>query len=261
MGQPAPAPKPTHRSALPLALVAAVTAAVWAGWNAWAEQQVRTTPLDLDGWGWLIVQMQTNGRNLATLFTSPSLWKGPVVPFVFGLCYYIAPTAESVLVLNAAFFALSAAVLVCAFHALGANRWAATAAVLAWVLYLPHTVVFGYYYAEPFLGLLSALLLLLAAWTLKTRPRLGALACGAVAGLLLLARAPFLPVVAGLGVFLWLRLGKRAGRRPGYIYSDCWSYTLPGLSATGQWRENSSLSQRREERFFSRGRIWPATIR
>ncbi len=208
MGQPTPGPKPTHRSALPLALVTAVIAAVWAGWNAWAVQQGRTTPLDLDGWGWLVAQMQTNGRSLATLFSSPSLWKGPVVPFVFGLCYCIAPMAESVLVLNAAFFALSAAVLVCAFHALGANRWAATAAVLAWVLYFPHAIVFGYYYAEPFLGLLSALLLLLAAWTLKAKPRLGALACGAVAGLLLLARAPFLPVVVGLGVFLWLRMGK-----------------------------------------------------
>ena len=175
MGQPTPGPKPTHRSALPLALVTAVIAAVWAGWNAWAVQQGRTTPLDLDGWGWLVAQMQTNGRSLATLFSSPSLWKGPVVPFVFGLCYCIAPMAESVLVLNAAFFALSAAVLVCAFHALGANRWAATAAVLAWVLYFPHAIVFGYYYAEPFLGLLSALLLLLAAWTLKAKPRSGRL--------------------------------------------------------------------------------------
>jgi hypothetical protein len=81
--------------------------------------------------------------------------------------------------------------------------------VLGWVFYLPHGVVFGYYYAEPFIGLLSAVLLLLAARTIAARSRLGALACGAVAGLLLLARAPFLPVVAGLGLFLWLRLGDR----------------------------------------------------
>ncbi len=208
MGKPASQLSSPARSVWPLALLVAVIAAAWAACNAWIAQQGRTAPLDLDGWGWLITRLQTNGHHFATLFSSPSLWKGPVVPFVFGLCYYIAPAPESVLVFNAACFALSAAILVFAFHALGANRWAASAAVLAWVFYLPHGIVFGYYYAEPFLGLLSALLFLLAAWTLQRRPRMGALACGAVAGLLLLARAPFLPVVVGLGLFLWLRLGK-----------------------------------------------------
>ncbi len=208
MGPPAPSPASPARSALPQALIAAVAAAIWSGWNAWLVQQNRTIPLDLDGWGWLVTRLQTTGRTFATLFSAPSLWKGPVVPFVFGLCYYVAPTPESVLVFNAGCFALSAVVLVFAFQALGANRWAAVAAVLGWVLYLPHGIVFGYYYAEPFLGLLSAVLFLLAAWTLHSRPRLGALASGAVAGLLLLARAPFLPVVTGLGLFLWLRLGK-----------------------------------------------------
>ena len=208
MDKPTSPPSPPARSIWPLASLTAVIAAAWAGCNAWITQQGRTAPLDLDGWGWLITNLQTNGHHFAILFSSPSLWKGPVVPFVFGLCYYIAPAPESVLVFNSVCFALSAAVLTFAFHALGANRWAAAAAVLGWVFYLPHGIVFGYYYAEPFLGFLSALLLLLAAWSLLKRPRLGALACGAVAGLLLLARAPFLPVVAGLGLFLWMRLGK-----------------------------------------------------
>jgi hypothetical protein len=75
------------------------------------------------------------------------------------------------------------------------------------VLYVPHRYVFGYYYAEPLVALLSAVLLLIAARADRTRGTLTALACGAVAALLILARAPFLPVVFGLGLWLAARAG------------------------------------------------------
>jgi hypothetical protein len=130
MGPPAAPPAAPRRSPLLPALLAAAVAAGWAGWNAWSEQRTRTAPLDLDGWGWLITRLQTDGRDPALLLSAPSLWKGPVVPFVLGLCYFVAPTLEAVLAFNAGFFALSAAALVLAFHSLGAGRWAATAAVL-----------------------------------------------------------------------------------------------------------------------------------
>jgi hypothetical protein len=101
------------------------------------------------------------------------------------------------------------------------------------VFYLPHGVVFGYYYAELFVGLLSAVLLLLAARTLAARSRWEALACGAVAGLLL-ARAPFLPVVAGLGLFLWLRLGDRR-------WSAALLYGLGVLAVYAPWPVRNRL--------------------
>jgi hypothetical protein len=243
MGKPI---SPSARSVWPLALVVAVIAAAWAGCNIWISQQGRTAPLDLDGWGWLITSLQAKNHHLATLFSSPSLWKGPVVPFVFGLCYYIAPVPESVLVFNAGCFALSAAVLVFAFHALGANRWAAVAAILGWVFYLPHGIVFGYYYAEPFLALLSAVLLLLAAWTLHSRRLLGALACGAVAGLLLLTRAPFLPIVLGLGLFLFLRLGKDRWRAAGL-------YALGLLAVYAPWPVRNWVVEREFIPFTTEG--------
>jgi hypothetical protein len=197
---------PTRQRGDVIVLVVVVgVAAAWAGYNAWAQQPGRTHPLDLDGWGHLILRLQSGG-SFGSLFSDPSLWKGPVVPFLFGLCYYVAPFDTSVLVMNAGLFALSAGVLFDAFGRLGAGRWPTAAAVLLWVFYLPHTTVFGYYYAEPFLGFVSAILFWLAG-RMIVRPGLGvALATGVTAGILVLARAPFLLVVLGLPLLLWRRL-------------------------------------------------------
>jgi hypothetical protein len=189
-----------------LTALVVVLAGSWAGYNAWTQQQHRTLPLDLDGWGCLVDRLQENGRSFTTLFTAPSLWKGPVVPFVFGLCYYVAPWAASVLVINVLFFSLAAGLLFAAFCDLGANRWVALAAILIWLFYLPHRVIFGYYYAEPLLALLSAGLFWLAG-RMTLRPRAGtALAMGVLAGVLVLARAPFLLIVLGLPLVLWRAL-------------------------------------------------------
>jgi putative flippase GtrA len=175
----------------------------WACFNAWAEQQQRTLPLDLDGWGHLVTRLQENGHSFWSLLVEPSLWKGPVVPFLFGLCYYVAPFASSVLVFNAIVFGLAVGLLFLSFCRLGANRVSAAIAVLGWVFYLPNKMVFGYYFAEPVISALSVGLFALAA-SLITRPRAAtALGLGAVAGLLVLARAPFVPVVAGLPLVLW----------------------------------------------------------
>jgi hypothetical protein len=200
-------PAPSAEGALVFAVV--VCAAAWAGYSAWDEQRYRTLPLDLDGWGHLVSRLQENGGSFASLFTEPSLWKGPVVPFLFGLCYWAAPFDTSVLVLNAGLFAVAAGLLFIAFRRLGAGRWAAFAAVLLWVFYLPHRTVFGYYYAEPAIALLSAGLFWLAG-QMATRPTpWAAFALGVTGGALILARAPFLLVVAGLPLVLWRNLGDR----------------------------------------------------
>lgn len=191
------------------AIAVGLLALAWASVNAWLEQRGRVLPLDVDGWGHLVNRLQSSGHDWALLFREPSLWKGPVVPFIFGLCYYVAPWPESVLVLNAFAFALAAFVYCLAFQELGATRWGAAAALVPAILYLPHRYVFGYYVAEPIYTLLAALLL----WSVGRTARRGSLAgtfgCGVLAALLLQARAPFVFVVAGLGLWLVLRLPRR----------------------------------------------------
>src|SRR6266446_1195628 len=81
------------------ALLTAVVIGCYAGWSAWTESQSRHFPMDIDGWGSLVKRLKVPGAGPATLLSDPSLWRGPVVPFVFGLCYYSAPYDEAVLVL------------------------------------------------------------------------------------------------------------------------------------------------------------------
>jgi hypothetical protein len=211
------APARSRAGQLGAVLLVATLAALYGGWNAWREDRQRRRPMDLDGWGTLVTRLKADDR-AATLFSAPSLWKGPVVPFVFGLAYYLAPSDWSVLVFNVAAFAAAAACFYLGFCAFGLSRPGALLAVLFWVFYWPHHYVFGYYYAEPFLALLLALLLLLTRRALSGRRPYTALLTGAVSGLLLLARAPFLFCVCGLLVFLWCHAGARSRR----LVAACW---------------------------------------
>src|SRR5215510_14169523 len=83
-------------------------AGLYAGFNAWIERGNQSYPLDIDGWGHLINRLENIGHNFTLLFQEPSLQRGPFVPFIFGLCYYIAPFAESVLIFNTIAFSLAA---------------------------------------------------------------------------------------------------------------------------------------------------------
>jgi hypothetical protein len=159
--------------------------------------------MDLDGWGALVQQLKSSNASLSVLFTNPPIWKGPVVPFVFGLCYCVAPFDESVLIFNVLAFALAAGLLVIGFCSFGVDRLSAVLATLLGTCYWAHGYVFGYYYAEPLLALFLSLMLLLLRWTLSSNRRVAALLTGGVAGLALLARPPFLFLVAGIPVLLW----------------------------------------------------------
>jgi hypothetical protein len=188
-------------------VAAAVLVTLWSGTHAYLEQRHRTLPLDLDGWGVLVEKQQAEGRSLATLFGTPSLWKGPVVPFTFGLVYFVVPTPYAVLGFNAIVLGLAALAYCRGAITLGATPWAAALAVLVgWVAYPPHWQIHGYYFAEHFIALLAGCLFWLAAGIVRD-PRTGhPLLAGLVAGLLVLARPPFIAVVGGLG--LWF-LGRR----------------------------------------------------
>jgi hypothetical protein len=200
---------PPTRGLATQALIIAILAGILAGSAAWLERRHPSAPLDLDGWGHLVTRLQTSTHSFQELFRQPSLWKGPIVPFVFGFCYYLFPVPEAVLVFNAMAFSCAAGCLFLAFRRLGAGVWEAAVPAVLWGSYPPHRIVFGYYFAEPLLSLLSALLFLVAA-RLAFKPARGlALAGGVLAGVLVLARAPFLPVAAGLGVWILFRGGKQ----------------------------------------------------
>jgi hypothetical protein len=150
--------------------------------------------------------MQIEGRALSALFEDPSLWKGPIVPFFFGLAYWIAPFPESVLVFNSIAFGLSASVLVFSFIRLSAGKWVSTLAVLSWIAYLPNRHVFGYYYAEPLLALIVATITLCVGEAILQRKSIWVLISGALCGILLLARAPFILAVMGIPFVLAFHL-------------------------------------------------------
>src|SRR5438067_9363485 len=99
-------PQPSCRTCFTmLVAILVIVAAAWAGWNAYQEQQGRTLPLDLDGWGHLVSRLDSSGHNFLDLLHDPSLWKGPVIPFIFGICYFLFPFTASILVLNVIAFA------------------------------------------------------------------------------------------------------------------------------------------------------------
>jgi hypothetical protein len=179
------------------------------------EHRARHFPIDPDGWGHLTRRLDASGNDPRELFSEPSLWKGPVVPFVFGVSYFVVPREESVLVFNVLAFAASAALFFLGFRYLGATAIESSAAVVMWVGYLPHRIIFGYYFAEPFLALVVACLFLLAARAAVSRSLILTAACGALSAILLLARAPYAFSVALLALLLWRELG--ANRRVGML--------------------------------------------
>ena len=90
------------RTHLAIAALLAIGVMAIACANLVAETSIRTYPLDLDGWGHLVSRLSAS-REIGALFREPSLWKGPVIPFLFGLAYYVVPYPESPLALNVAY--------------------------------------------------------------------------------------------------------------------------------------------------------------
>jgi hypothetical protein len=182
----------------PIALCLAFTSLAYSAYQAWSIQLTRTLPLDLDGWGELARRIAASGDVWGTLFGAPSLWKGPIVPFVFGLAYAIWPRPESVLVFNVLCFSLATLLLALSWMRLGAPPLAVTAALLAWIFYPPHSYVYGYYLAEPVIALASTITFVLFLLAIRTGHLAYFMAAGLTAGILLLIRAPFVLVVLGM---------------------------------------------------------------
>jgi len=203
-----------HPSAPYVPLLSVVLiACLYAGWSAYVEGVHRTYPLDIDGWGFLIVQLKDSQYSFASLFQNSFLKKGPVIPFLFGLCFYVTRFDESIILLNVVAFSLAAGCLFWGFCYLGAKRSSAAAAIILWILYLrTHQYVFGYYFTEPIIALMSAVLFLMVAYAASRRTIPTALITGAIAGLLVLARPPFLFVISGIPLFYWNHAGPSAKR-------------------------------------------------
>lgn len=209
---------------LPLILIAGI----YAGLSAWTEQAARIYPLDIDGWGILINRLKNYGCNFSLLFREPSLFRGPIVPFLFGLTYYIAPFDGSVLVFNSFAFSLAAGCLFAGFCYLGVNRIAAMSAIFCWIFFsYGYRFIFGYYFAEPTISLLSSLLFLFISRTVLTAGTSTAFFSGGIAGLLLMVRAPFLFVVSGIPIIFWLNLSEARGKIIGLFCSGLLFIFIP----------------------------------
>lgn len=177
----------------------------------WIEHRGGFPALDVDAYGALIDRMSRSGRTLGALFRDPPIWKGPIIPFLFGAAYFLVPFRWAPLALNAVAFAGASACFYLVFRKLGAPRLSAVVAVMLWILYLPERYVFAYYYAEPALSLIVALTSLVFVNLIAAPVARRALLLGVCVAVLLLARPPFLFCIAGLTLLMWSRVG--AGRR------------------------------------------------
>jgi hypothetical protein len=191
-----------------IAIATALMSAAYGGYQSWSIQLTRTLPLDLDGWGELARRIAASGQVWSVLFGPPSLWKGPVVPFIFGTVYAIWPRPESILVFNVLCFTLASLLLALTSLRLGAPPIAVVIALLAWIVYPPHSYVYGYYLAEPVVVLASTVTFVLFVSALRTRRLPYFLAAGVSAGLLVLMRAPFILVVAGMVIMTFITLRR-----------------------------------------------------
>jgi hypothetical protein len=188
-----------------------------AGWLAYAGQADRLHQLDIDGWGVLATRMQSPDARFTDLFHDPSFWRGPIVPFVFGLVMAIFHADASILVFNALVTGLAAAVFAATLTWLGVTRFLAAAAVACWLLYLPHHFVYGYWLAEPMVALFVALLVATVSLALVKRSAGWAAVAGLVAGLLILSRPPML---LALGVItLFLAFSRRGSLKLGAAFA------------------------------------------
>jgi hypothetical protein len=214
----------TRRGALVCLAVAGVALA-YALSNAYAIQSTRVVELDIDGWGVLVERLKMPGSTVWSLFTNPSVWRGPAVPFVFGVAYAAWRSDFAVLALNAVLFASTAGLLTWTFLRLGASLGAALAAVMAWIFYLPHRNVFGYYFAEPLIGFLSAVLFVLSVAAVKKGTSRWTAASGAAAGVLMLSRPTFALVIAGVCILIWR---SRAGLRGAVLFAAAFLVVYAG---------------------------------
>jgi hypothetical protein len=199
---------PHLRGSLAPALALAVAAMAIACLNWWLASRARMMGLDADSWGVLVERLSQDNR-LAVLFHDPPTWKGPIVPFVFGLAYWLVPTPVAPLGLNVILVGLVALVSWFGLVRLGFSRWAVSLGVLGWVAFPPHRYIFAYYYAEPWITLLLCCLAVAAGLAIATRRQAWTLTAGVLAGGLLLSRPPYLLVVGLFALLIWIRNSRR----------------------------------------------------
>ena len=171
----------------------AVFALVWGGFWAWHEQKSRDFPLDVDGWAKITHQGFSDTEILRQLIGHPSLWKGPIVPTIYGLVYIAIDNPYTPIGVNILGFALSVGLLHRMMILHGGNHYAAFISIIMWVIFPPFRQLYGYYFAEPLIALFSTILFALVL-SRPYRP----FAIGLFAGIVLLARSPMLLVVLAI---------------------------------------------------------------
>jgi hypothetical protein len=156
--------------------------------------------LDVDSWAVKVTNSYPYRIPFAELFQNPSLWKGPVVPTIYHISYFIYPSVYSPLAVNIISFAIAAGVLHRLFLRMGGHPFAAASATIVWIYYPPFRFIYSMYYAEPLVSLLSTIVLLCV---LKKPQK--SFYIGLLAGILLLGRPPFLIIIASIPMIFFLK--------------------------------------------------------
>jgi hypothetical protein len=158
---------------------------------------------DVDSWAIKITNTYPQHLPAIELVRNPSLWKGPIIPTIYHASYVIWPSVYSPIFVNILSFAASAMLLHRLFIAAGLHPVAVTWGIFGWIIYPAYRYHYAMYYAEPVVTLLSSWLL----WLIVQRPQRD-LSSGLLAGILLLARPPFLIVIGLIPFAMWIQ-GRR----------------------------------------------------
>ena len=120
-----------------VSIVLALFALCWGTYWAHHEQQSRTLTIDLDGWARVTRYGYSNADLLRQLVVNPSLWKGPIVPAVYGIATIFIGSIYTPIGVNILAFALTVGMLHRLIIVWGGRCWPALLAMIGWIVYPP----------------------------------------------------------------------------------------------------------------------------
>lgn len=162
---------------------------------AWHHIHNPIAPYDIDGWGHLVCKMIKDGKSWSLLPDAVYLWRGFLVPFIFGLSYCIVNIPESVQILNVITQASSSMLITYYFSTSCKNPLLGFAIALIWAIWPPFASYYGYYFSEPLCGLVYILLWIVSVEFLKKPEKLNSILLGVLLALSIHIRASSVLIV------------------------------------------------------------------
>jgi len=162
---------------------------------AWYHIHNPVAQYDIDGWGHLVCKMIDAGESWRLLPDAVYLWRGFLVPFIFGLSYCIFNIPESVQILNVFTQASVSMILTYYFSNSYRNPLLGFSIALIWAIWPPFSSYYGYYFSEPLCGLIYILLWIVSVEFLKKPEKLYGIMLGALLALSIHVRASSVLIV------------------------------------------------------------------